>query len=215
MMRNWKVLLGLPAVVTAALVAVPTAATAGGQPDKESVLEKLKTMDKALENSFKTIGDEFTSLKGDAITIKNRLKDLQEKLVQVQKDLDRLTTEPGDGKVRPETSRSYYGPADKAVLDEIKARLTRIEQDLAKLTTTRTAFSPAPTGRVRLVNDYVEDLLFIVRGRAYRVTPGSVQVVEQVPAGEFTYEVVSPTYGLRRRTTTGLAAGETFTISAR
>ena len=68
---------------------------------------------------------------------------------------------------------------------------------------------------MQLVNDYSEELLFLVNGRAYRVAPGTTHTVEEMPAGAFNYEVISPTWGSRARNTPMLAAGETFTITAR
>jgi hypothetical protein len=133
--------------------------------------------------------------------------------------VEKITTEINDAKRRPPTrTEALYPPPDKTSLDEIRTRLTLIEQELARLATTpRTSLSPsaAGVGRLQLVNNYSEDLLFIVNGRAYRVAPGTTHMVEQVPAGAFNYEVVSPTWGLRARNTPQLVTGETFTITAR
>jgi hypothetical protein len=215
MMRNWKVL-ALPAVLAAALTATPSAANAdeAGKAEKNRVLEKLNKA--GLNEALKEVGDELLYIKGESLVIKQAVKAIKENVEKVQRDLEQLSADLGEGKGRPPAGpQAGSPPADKATLEDIKNRLAKIEQDLAKLTTTRTAFSPAPSGRLQLVNHYTEDLLFIVNGRAYRVAPGATQTLEQVPAGVFRYEVVSPMWGVRAVNNPVLAAGETFTITAR
>jgi hypothetical protein len=57
-------------------------------------------------------------------------------------------------------------------------------------------------------------MLFIINGREnIRLAPGTSRLVEGVPAGTFTYEVVSPTWGSRARKTTTLLANETYRIT--
>jgi hypothetical protein len=230
MMRNWK-LLALPAVLTAALSATPTVVTAGGQGDADkSVLERLEKMDKSIQDAFKKISDEMLLLKGDALIAKASIQKAQEKIDQLEKDMAqtlrevaKLHLEVDDLRKRaPSVTQALYPPPDKANLDDIRSRLGKIELDLARIaSSSRTSLSPppvllpAPVGRLRLINDYSEDLLFLVNGRSYRVAPGTTEVLEGVPAGAFTYEVISPTWGLRARNTPVLAAGEMFTISAR
>ena len=224
MMRTWK-LLALPAVLTAALSAAPTVVTAGGQGEGDKpVLERLDKMDKAVQDAFKKISDEMLLLKGDALIAKTGLQKAQEKIDQLEKDMaqalrdvTKLRVEADELRKRGSSStEALYPPADKAGLDDIKSRLGKIEQELTRIAgSSSTSQSPARVGRLRLVNEYSEELLFLVNGRSYRVAPGTTQQVEEVPTGAFTYEVISPTWGLRARNTPVLAAGETFTISAR
>jgi len=225
MMRNWK-LLALPAIVTAVLTVDPTVATAGGTAEtgKNKVMEKLTQMDKRLEEAFRNISEDMVALKADALISKRDLQKAQDKIdelekdmAQTQKDLAQMRVELQDLKKRgPSTTQALYPPSEKAGLDAITNRLSKIEQDLTRLNNpARVSLSPAATGRVKLVNDSFEDLLFIVNGRPYRVGSNVTQVLEQVPAGALVYEVMSPTLGLRGRNTPTLAAGETFTITAR
>ena len=74
---------------------------------------------------------------------------------------------------------------------------------------------PTSTGRVVLVNLYPEELLFRINDKNYRVAPGTNLPVENVPAGTFTYEVISGFYGLLKHSTSPLASNETFTLTAR
>ena len=65
------------------------------------------------------------------------------------------------------------------------------------------------------VNMYPEELLLRINGPDYRVAGGTTLPLEGQPAGMFTYEVLSPTLGIRANKTTSLGANETFTITAR
>jgi archaellum component FlaC len=225
MLRTWK-MLALPAVLSAAFTTAPPVARAGGSDggEKNPVLEKLMQMEKRVNEAFKKIEDDMLELKAEALTVKpgleaaqKRVKQLEKDLVDMRDDMANMRNDLSDLKKRiPSSTQALYPPPDKASLDDLKARLGKVEQDFGKLSgLPQTSFYPARPGRLRLVNEYSEDMLFIVNGRSYRVAPGAIQVLDQVPAGAFSYEVVSPTWGLRGRNTPDLASGETFTITAR
>src|SRR6266436_4394190 len=114
-------------------------------------------------------------------------------MTQALKEVAQLRIELDDLKKKaPSSTKAMYPPPDKADLDDLKGRLGKIEDALGKLSSVpQTVLSPARVGRLRLVNEYHEELLFIVNGRSYRVAPGSTQQIEQVPTGAFTYEVIS------------------------
>jgi len=220
MIRSWKLL-----AATVVLAAAPAVVSAGGTDEaaKTTVLDKLAQMDKRLNEAFRKIGEDMVGVKADALMAKRDLQNAQEKLDQLAKDMTqtrndliKMRLEMNDLKKGSTSSiRSLYPPADKASLDAITNRLGKIEKDMSRLTSPpRVALSPAPTGRLKLVNDYAEEMAFIVNGHRYIVAPHMIQVLEQVPAGAFTYAVESPTWGLRAHNTPVLAAGETFTITA-
>ena len=100
------------------------------------------------------------------------------------------------------------------MLEEIRSRLEQIEKSL-KNGTSRVAMTPPATSRVLLVNLYPEELLFTVNGRPYRVPPNATMPLEGQMPGALSYEVVSPTWGLRAANTTTLRPNETFTLTAR
>lgn len=111
---------------------------------------------------------------------------------------------------------------DKSGLDDIKAKLGSIEQAILKLQPSQNRIALAPpspaaasTGRVLLINLHSEELLFVVNQKTHRVAPGASVPLDAVPSGSLSYEVLSPTWGLRARNTTSLAANETFTLTAR
>jgi hypothetical protein len=225
MVRTLKLLM-LPPVMTAMLAGIPAVASAeGGGESKATVLEKLQQMDKRLEESFKRIGDDMAALKADALMAKGQLQTARDKIEQFEKDMAdakkdliqmRMELDEfkkgGSGTV---TTKPLY-PPEQTSLESIARRLGKIEQDLARLNPPRVSqYPPAPpTGRLKLVNDSAEELQFVVNGRIYRVVPGMTHLIEQVPAGPFNYEVVSPTWGLRASRSPTLVAGDTFTLVA-
>jgi wobble nucleotide-excising tRNase len=112
---------------------------------------------------------------------------------------------------------------DKAVLDEFHERISRLEK-LAQsaqapgISGERKSFAAplAPvTGKVRLINQYVERMMFAVNGSDYFVEPGQMLELKNFPAGAVTYEVVSPIWGIRAQKTTALQPNETLSVTAR
>jgi hypothetical protein len=160
---------------------------------------------KALKEAVKTLkaNDDDTQIK---------LPSVLERVTALEKLLGNLRTQLQGVRDRV----SLYPPNDKDTLEEIKARLTQLQDAINRLQTGsgRIAKYGPETGRVNLVNMHAEDLLFVVNDRTYRVAPGMSTLLE-LPAGAFTYEVISPSWGLRGRNTPVLRPGQTFTISAR
>ena len=68
-----------------------------------------------------------------------------------------------------------------------------------------------------LANHYTPDnyLLFIINQKSYRVLSGQTATIDNMPAGTFTYEVISPTSGSRGTQNRTLEPGETYTLTAR
>jgi len=58
-------------------------------------------------------------------------------------------------------------------------------------------------------------MLFVVNGKNYRLAPFTTATLESQPAGAFTYEVISGTYGVRGSNRPLLEAGKTYTITVR
>jgi hypothetical protein len=222
MLRSWK-LLALPAALTL-LAGLPPIVLAGGEGDtKQTVLEKLQQMDKRLEKSFKQISDDMAALQADALMAKGQLQAARDKVDQLEKDMaeakkdfNQMRTDLDSLKrgAGTSTTKALY-PPEPTSLESMARRLGKIEQDLARMTAPpRVSQYPTPaTGRLKLVNDYAEEVQFVINGRSYRVAPGMTQVLE-MPAGPFNYEVVTPTWGPRPGRTPTLASGDTFTLVA-
>ncbi|HEY8505258.1 MAG TPA: hypothetical protein VIL46_11795, partial [Gemmataceae bacterium] len=64
------------------------------------------------------------------------------------------------------------------------------------------------TGRVRLLNNYLEEVSVLVNGQLFRVVPGA-EMALSVPAGAFTYQVLQWQAAPQTR---NLRADETYTI---
>jgi hypothetical protein len=230
MMRTWR-LLGLSALTALLLV---TRAPAGGE-QTDGVIPKqngnskeyLEKLEKRLLEEFKKISDAFkaqdkrlNALEINDADTRLKLSDAQIKIKTLEARVDQLRLDVEDLQKRlPPASISKYPPNDKATLDEIRAQLKQIEQTLNRLqaTTNRTAFSnpPTATGTIVLVNRHPETLLFIVNQKPYRVLPGQTVTIGNMPAGSFTFEVISPTTGSGGARTRMLAVGETYTLTAR
>jgi hypothetical protein len=216
MTRTWKTY-GLQALLAATLAAAPpTALTASeGRKSTESGKDTSKRL-KNLEEGIKKIQDDVQPLLEDELKSKRlegKLKDLED---DVKRRLSRL--EEDMGKVLATLDALRGGPprgrAAADPLEDIKARLDRIERTLSRLGAgARIARSPADTGRILLTNNYPEEMLFIIDGRTYRLMPGTSRLLDDRPAGTFTYEVISPTWGSRARKTTTLARDQTFRLT--
>jgi hypothetical protein len=228
MMRNWK-LASLSSLLAVALASAPAPAggTDGVQPptDKLKALEQgLEEMNKRLKKAFEQLGVDITAIKDDVKTIKDNQADADLKLLDARGKVNALEKQYNQLRLDIEALRKridlrlYPPPGDKEMLDRIEDRLTKIEQALKLLqppTVSKLGPAAANTGRVVLVNAYTEELLFLVNGKAYRVAAGNTAVLDNLPAGQFTYEVISPTYGLRARNSPFLEAGKSFIITAR
>jgi hypothetical protein len=98
---------------------------------------------------------------------------------------------------------------------DAKKQMTQLRQDMdaLKARPSMSAYQPSTpasgTGRVRLVNTYIEPVSVVVNGKAYPLTPGETRLTDPMPAGNFTYEVL----GIQAPTTRTLAANETFTVT--
>lgn len=104
------------------------------------------------------------------------------------------------------------------LLEEIRAKLMQIDQLLIKLqpTSTREAKSSPQSGRVLLANHYDDVMTFYINDRTYVVQPKSTTLVEEVPAGTFSYKVMNATHGLRSSDPAAvLAPGKTYTLTVR
>ncbi len=237
MMRTWN-LLGLSAL--AALVLVRPA-LAGGQPTDgvipktdafKKLQEQVQAMDQALRGMADTLNQEAKKISNAINGHDNRLKTLE------ANDVD-TTLKLGDARLRIErlekqveklrldmealqkrtSNIALYPPSDKISLDEVRAQLRQIEQILNRMQGTgRTAFSSpvVTTGRILMVNTYPDmHLLFIINQKAYRVEAGQTAAIDNMPAGTFTYEVISPIAGSAGRHSRVLTPGQTYTLTAR
>jgi hypothetical protein len=184
-MRNTWRLLGLNAVLAAALTASPAVAI---DPEKPQDRDKqdLAEIKRLLEGINKSLGSldrlerEIEELRFDRDV---RVKSMQAEIIDLKRQIARMKDDM-DRVVSPNGSR-------------------------------RTAFSPPtdaapalPSGTVRIVSTYPQPADVIVNDRTFLVQPYQT-VVTRIPAGSFTYEV--PISG--KRATRQLTANDTFMIT--
>ena len=140
-----------------------------------------------------------------------------EKLKSFRNDtLDSLLGKTVDGK----TVDGLYGRLSnlETRFGKVESSLTRIEEQLNKLSKSTSGFSPQPPqpmvntrGFVKLVNDYPVEVSIVLNGKSHRMTPGEVKTVE-VPVGSYTYELL--TAGSQPTTST-VRDAETVTLRIR
>lgn len=236
MIRNWKTL-ALYSLLAVAPVAAPMPAAAADvdEPTQKRIDGMLSTMGdaiKALNLATQGIGE----LRKDVRATQTDIENLKTTAVKLRADVDGSGTRMDDlqklinnldaevkylrKRLNESSVPSALPSLDKASLEDLKRHLISIEQAILRLKPaepeSRVALSPpAPTGRILLSNLYNEELLFVINQQKLRVPPGTAVPLEAVPAGPFTYEVMSPTFGLvRARTAATLPANETFTLTA-
>jgi len=184
-MRNTWRLLGLKAVLVAALTASPAVAIDPEKPlDKDK--QDLAEIKRLLEGINKSLGSldrlerEIEELRFDRDV---RVKSLQAEIIDLKRQVARMKDNL-DRVVGPDGSRrtAFSPPTDAA--------------------------PPLPSGTVRIVSTYPEPAEVIVNDRTFLVQPFQT-VVTRIPAGSFTYEV--PISGKRANRT--LAANDTFKIT--
>jgi hypothetical protein len=174
------------------------------------VAEKLDKLINNTTKGFDGINADLTKVKAD---VKGLTDDHADTKLTLQSALAKIRTlEEQMGLQKKRDPALYPG----AAMDDLKERLEKIETTLRKLADGRISLSP-PTGagKIQLANLYPEEILFVINNKPYRVPPNTTMDLPNQPAGSFTYEVISGTYGLRARNTPLLEAGKTYTITVR
>lgn len=104
----------------------------------------------------------------------------------------------------------------EAELIILKDQISRLEQAINKLSSTRVAasFNPTATGTIKIANTSYSNASVIINGKVYKVQANQTLPVPNVNSGDFTYEVLADGFGIiQKQTTRSLAANETFTIN--
>ncbi len=209
MLRNWNVVKW--SSLLAAMLAINTTPV--------QAQEELKDIQKSLNEISKKLDDlkALESIVSNMKTMVDKQDEANLKLGVVNASLTNVTTEVAAlkkeiEKIQGREFRAY--PPDKGGLDD---RLAKIEAALERLEQSRVVAKapPAmPTGRILMVNQYPEDMLFKINGRLHRVYANSTKVLENQPPGEFLYEVIW-NFGVIKTNNPVLEAGKTYTITVR
>jgi len=184
MMRHWK-MLGLPALLAAALTAAPVVAdnTDKQKTDSERLVE--------IQNQLKSMQNSLAQVEA----VKKELQDIRTTMLSVQKlqdTVNQLRDDMAKMQREMETLRTQMSTSNRIALSPP---------------------NPPATGRIQLVNQYPGQVTIILNNRAvYRLAPGERQMVDAQPAGSFTFEVLTPG-GNRPPVTRPLSPNETYTIT--
>ncbi len=227
MTRTWKTF-GLQTALAAALVVAPAASNAAPEDTKingKDLAKKIESLDKelkSLKQSIESINKELLKVKGLEGSIKSledSLEDIKENvkgsLENAKKDMDGFRKDMGKVLATLDELAKKNTTSTAKEVEELKARLDKIDKKLDVLrpdVSVRRYPPPTELGRVLLVNRYPEEITFIVNGTSYRLAPGGSRLIDGVPAGSFTYEVLSPSYGMVTRRTRTLLPNETSRI---
>ncbi len=186
--------------------------------DKDAIAEVFRAELKKLEDgALDDIRKDMKKIRGDLSTV-------QAEQIRQKRDIDDLNTQLDSlrKKMLAAGSAPMQTPAiDKAFMEEFHSSMRALKDAIARLgpTKERTSAYPngatATTGQVVLVNMYNEDLLFILNGNGYSVPANSSKIVQAVPTGALSYQVHSERWGTLGNRLTSLAAGDTFTVTAR
>jgi hypothetical protein len=222
MMRNWSVL-KLSSVLAVALAA-PTV-QANGPTEFGQDPEKLKEIEKKLDKLIETVtiiqkGNiaDMKAVREALDYLKLGLDDTALKLAGAMGRIDALEKQVADlraalSKLEKNKETTSFYPAEK-VLDEIARRLASLELAIKNAPTT--SLRPPTVGRIQLANMFQREVLFMINGKPFRVAPFSTVMLDNQPAGQFSYEVIASPWGvIRELTTPMLLPGDTYTITVR
>jgi hypothetical protein len=187
--------------------------------DKDAIAEVFRIELKRLEEGA------LADIRKDIKMIRSDLSTVQAEQIRQKRDIDDLNSELEKlrKKMLAAGSAPMQTPAiDKAFMEEFHSSMKALKDAIARLGPTKERTSAYPngngatiTGQVVLVNMYSDDLLFIVNGNGYSVPAHSSKIVQGVPTGALQYRVHSERWGTLGNSTTSLAAGDTFTVTAR
>jgi hypothetical protein len=194
MKTTWR-LIGLYAVMATALTAASV--TAGPEdsdtPKSKDLAEIQRQLDRIVTSldRLEGIKKDIREVRGDLEfqrTVKipgleQEIRDLQQQMVRMTEEMARLRTSPAGGR-----TSFYTGPGPGPGV---------------------AAGPAAASGTIRLHNTYLEPVTIAVNNRTYDVAPGAELLLNNQPAGEFTYEVL----GIQRPVRRMLLADRTFSIN--
>jgi hypothetical protein len=140
-----------------------------------------------------------------------QVKELRDTVADLRKQLDLV---PSVQSVDSQIRREMAAPA--AELADLRRQVDQLQRDIAGLKglQPRVANYPSGNGRIQLVNSFPAPMTVIVNDKSYRLAAsgqsGDRRLLENLPAGPFTYQVLGVQMDLVSRI---LTPTETFTIT--
>ena len=167
--------------------------------------ELKKTVDE-LKSSDIAMNEKMRRTRKAIAELKVQIDDLQQDLAALSKSSARQGV---DGQPKPIVRTSDFSPVGNE-LEEVKKQLDQLRQEMARSRgPVRANYPVTETGRIRLVNEFPNEVAVIVNGVSYHLVPGETRTLDSQPAGTFTYQVLGAQHELQPRQ---LKANETFTI---
>jgi hypothetical protein len=220
-MNRTQMLLCLPALLAIALTSSHARADDSDtkKTDSQKILEKLdqlKDENALLRLEITRLRQEVAKVERDAedqrrlyeqrdLILQNKLSTLDNRLSDLERGRTRTANYPPD---QPTLSADEV----RALKEGLK-RLERMDQRSYFNPTEPVGPPPPALGTVRVTNTSLFACTITINGSAYRVLPGQTVPILNVPAGVFTYEVVSDGMGFLKRNTLPLVANGEKTLT--
>jgi hypothetical protein len=183
MMRNWK-LVSLHTLLAGVLAAAPTnAADTDGVTDLPGIAKQLKEVKESLKSIKDTLNQDILSRKDQATQTDLKIQKAQSEIKDLRTQIEQLQRDVVALSASPSRVSGY--PANGVTP------------------------AAAGLGRLRLVNNFAAPMTIAVNRMTYPLAPGETRIIEAVPAGKFTYEVL----GVQPPQERTLAVAETFTVT--
>lgn len=144
--------------------------------------------------------------------ILKQIQDLKDSIANLDKQIRKsLKTLETDTSVQVQNAQGDIN-ALKDLVADLRRDVEELRRRLPQPGTSASLYPPGTngTGRVRLVNTYMDPMTILVNNRSYRLAPGEAVVTGRLPAGTFTFQVLGVQLDMQTRT---LAPNETYTIT--
>jgi len=219
MLRNWK-LFGVTTMIVFALTTPAPAGDKDGPPPDD----KIKALETKIDKLIESIAGSFRDAKLDANAIRDELKAfkmdtklkmdlatrglelLDERLGRLRQDVDSL---------KNGGTKAYYPPDGKDVVAELRAEIAQLRLIIAKSSPgSQPIVTTGTTGQLMVVNRYPEEILLMVNGAEQgRIPANSSRVIQGLPLGAVTYEIISPTWGSSGIRRSNILAGDPLRVN--
>jgi vacuolar-type H+-ATPase subunit I/STV1 len=182
MLRTWKKLVGCKTILAVALTATPALAQTSDGP---TVDQRIK----AIEKSVDELKKELTELKS-TVSNQKTVDALKNELAEVKSTVSNLKATAETAKPLPADSLKEIAQLKQDIQD-LREKLragTRVSGFMAQ----PEASAAAPAAQIELINTYNQEQTIVINGVSYRLLPGA-RLLETIPVGTFTYEVLGVT----------------------